>query len=48
MSHYESPEYEIKSKEDNYEIREYKDFYIVEYENPNDPDLSYGFGTLFK
>lgn len=48
MSHYESPEYEIKSKEGAFEIRDYKDFYIVEYDNPSDPDLSYGFGTLFK
>ena len=47
MGHYETPEYTVTIKEDRFEIREYKDFYIVEYDNPNDPDLSYGFGTLF-
>jgi len=46
MSHYESPEYQIKFKEDAFELREYYDFYIVEYENPSDPDLDRGFGTL--
>ena len=30
------------------EIRLYDDFFIVEYENQNDPDINYGFGTLFK
>ncbi len=48
MSHYETPEYEVKVKDGHFEKREYKDFYIVEYENPNDPDVSSGFGTLFQ
>ncbi len=48
MSHYETPEYTVTIKEDIFEMREYKDFFIVEYDNPNDPDLSYGFGTLFQ
>jgi len=48
MSRYESPEYEIKDKVDEFELREYKEFYIVEYESESDPDLSYAFGTLFK
>lgn len=48
MGHYETPEYTVTLKDDNFELREYKDFYIVEYDNPNDPDLSYGFGTLFQ
>ena len=47
MSHYETPEYEVLLKDDVYEKRLYKDFYIVEYENPNDPDVNNGFGTLF-
>lgn len=48
MSHYESPEYHVRFKEDAFELREYYDFYIVEYENPSDPDLDRGFGTLFR
>ena len=48
MSHYETPDYDVLEKEAHFEIREYKDFYMVEYDNPTDPDLSYGFGTLFK
>jgi len=48
MARYETPAYEVTLKEGNFELRIYKDFYIVEYENPNDPDLNYGFGTLFR
>lgn len=48
MGRYESPEYDVVLKEGNYELRSYKNFYVVEYENPEDPDLNYGFGTLFK
>ena len=48
MSKYETPAYEIKLKEGDFELRTYKDFYIVEYENASDPDLNYGFGTLFR
>lgn len=48
MSKYESPDYKIKLKEGEFELRAYKDFYIVEYENASDPDLNYGFGTLFR
>lgn len=48
MARYETPEYEVMLKEDKFELRKYKDFYIVEYENPGDPDLNYGFGTLFR
>lgn len=48
MSKYETPDYDVVMKEDNVEIREYFDFYIVEYDNINDPQIRNGFGTLFK
>ena len=38
MSKYERPEYEVILSEDPFELREYKDFYIVEYDNEGDPD----------
>ena len=47
MSKYESPDYEVLLKEDEYEIRKYVDFFIVEYENDMDPEINKGFGTLF-
>lgn len=48
MSKYETPNFNVLTKEDNFEIREYVDFYIVEYDNENDPEINSGFGTLFK
>lgn len=48
MSKYERPEYEVILSEDPFELREYKDFYIVEYDNEGDPDADEGFGTLFR
>ena len=47
MSKYESPDCEVLLKEDEYEIRKYVDFFIVEYENDMDPEINKGFGTLF-
>lgn len=48
MSKYERPEYEMVQSEPPFELREYKDFYIVEYDNKNDPGIENGFGTLFR
>jgi hypothetical protein len=48
MSKYETPDYDIIAKEDEFEIREYIDFYTVEYDNDNDPEITAGFRTLFK
>lgn len=48
MSKYETPDYEVLIKEGVYEIRRYVDFFVVEYENENDPEIESGFGTLFK
>lgn len=48
MSKYERPEYETVHSEPPFEVREYKDFYIVEYDNTNDPEIGNGFGTLFR
>lgn len=48
MGKYETPEYEILLKEDDFEIRKYLDFFIVEYENTADPKMDDGFGSLFK
>lgn len=47
MGKYETPDYSVETIEDGFEIREYSDFYIVEYDNDNDPNISRGFGTLF-
>lgn len=47
MGKYESPDYTVKISEDEFEIRKYSDFYIVEYDNDNDPNITRGFGTLF-
>ena len=47
MSKTETPDYEVLLKEDEFEIRKYLDFFIVEYENDNDPEINKGFGSLF-
>lgn len=47
MGRYETPDYNVVLEEGNFEIRDYKDFYIVEYDNDNDPGIQRGFGTLF-
>lgn len=47
MFNYETPYYEIIKSEDQFEIRLYENFYIVEYDNENDPNINNGFGTLF-
>ncbi|MDY0143087.1 MAG: heme-binding protein [Bacteroidales bacterium] len=48
MSKSETLDYDVLIKEDEFEIRKYLDFFIVEYENENDPDIMNGFGSLFK
>ena len=48
MSKTETLDYEVLLKEDEYEIRKYVDFFIVEYENIEDPKSMSGFGSLFK
>lgn len=48
MSKYETPDYNIIVKENEFEIREYVDFFIVEYENTDDPEIQNGFRSLFK
>lgn len=48
MSKYETPNYEVLEKEEEFEIRKYHDFYIVEYKNSKDPTIKEGFGSLFK
>lgn len=47
MGKYETPEYKVVEKDDVFELREYKDFFIVEYDNDHDPNISRGFGSLF-
>ena len=47
MGIYESPKYDIIKSDGSIEIRKYYDFYIVEYDNDKDPDISNGFGSLF-
>lgn len=48
MSKYETLNYDVLLKEEEYEIRRYNDFFIVEYENSSDPNIKDGFGSLFK
>jgi len=48
MGKYETPKYDILLKENEFEIREYVDFFVVEYENSKDPEIQEGFRTLFK
>lgn len=48
MSKYETPDYDVLLKEDEFEIRKYVDFFIVEYENTEDPKIKDGFGSLFQ
>ena len=48
MGRYETPDYKVLLKEDQYELREYNDFYLIEYDAEEDPQLDNGFGTLFK
>ena len=47
MFNYETPNYEIIKTGNPIEIRLYENFYIVEYDNENDPNINNGFGTLF-
>ena len=48
MFKYETPDYELITTDNPYEIRLYENFYIVEYDNENDPNINNGFGTLFR
>ncbi len=48
MAKYERPEYTVLLSEEPFELREYRDFYIVEYDNAADPGVDSGFGTLFR
>ncbi|MCF8018818.1 MAG: heme-binding protein [Vallitaleaceae bacterium] len=48
MGAYETPDYNVIYKEDEFEVRDYSDFYIVEYQNEMDKYSDNAFGTLFK
>lgn len=48
MGKYETPDYDVLEKEHAFELRKYAHFYIVEYDNKEDPDIDHGFRTLFK
>lgn len=48
MSKYETPKCDILIKDNEFEIREYVDFFVVEYKNSNDPEIQDGFRSLFK
>lgn len=47
MSKYESPDYTVVLKDDPFEVRKYIDFFMVEYDNDQDPEIARGFGSLF-
>lgn len=48
MANYERPEYTLELSEPPFELRKYDGFVIMEYSNESDPNLSNGFGTLFR
>lgn len=48
MGKYETLDYEVLIREEEFEIRKYHDFFIVEYDNTEDPQIKDGFGSLFK
>lgn len=48
MGKYEAPDYEVLLKEEEFEIRKYLDYSIVEYESTEDPKTKDGFGSLFE
>jgi len=48
MFNYETPYYEVIKTDNPIEIRLYENFYMVEYDNKNDPNINNGFGTLFR
>jgi len=48
MATYETPNYKVLTKDGIYEIREYSDFFIIEYDNDYDPEINQCFGALFR
>lgn len=47
MGKYETPDFAVLLKEEEFEVRKYPSFYIVEYENIDDPKIKNGFSSLF-
>lgn len=48
MAKYNSLDCQVLLSENDFELRSYQDFFIIEYENEKDPNISLGFRTLFK
>ncbi|WP_028829632.1 SOUL family heme-binding protein [Proteocatella sphenisci] len=48
MAKYERPEYKVILSQPPFELRQYEEFVIVEYNNEADPEIVNGFGTLFR
>lgn len=48
MGRYETPDYEVVKSDNNFQLRKYESFYIVEYYNIKDPEITNGFNTLFR
>ncbi len=48
MGKYETPEYKVLIKENPFQLRNYSNFFIVEYENTADAEDNNAFRTLFK
>lgn len=48
MGRYETPDYKVVAGEGEFEIRDYDTFYVVEYDNEDDPGIQGGFGALFR
>lgn len=48
MAKYERPEYVVELSEEPFELRKYEAFVVMEYSNESDPEISNGFGTLFR
>jgi len=47
MGYYERPEYEVMLTDKPFELRDYKEFFMVTYFSKEDPNSSEGFRTLF-
>ncbi|NBG88845.1 SOUL family heme-binding protein [Isachenkonia alkalipeptolytica] len=47
MGYYERPEYEVLLSDKPFELRDYKEFFMVTYFSKEDPNSSEGFRTLF-
>lgn len=48
MAKYNTLNYKVFFKDGDFELRKYADFFIVEYESKDDPNIEKGFSSLFR